>query len=131
MRQAYCSFVLGERQAGIAMLSDSLGEQSSMRRKRIGARSQSEPVPSCLILRDSNSIRYAVAKFEHTSRASEGQGRLAVLPCNGLAGRVLTNHTGEPRRCEPRRTTSGSLKGGAQSNLSCRLVCLRILACGS
>lgn len=44
MKQAYRSVVLGGRLACIALLSDSLGEQSLMRLKSIGATSQSESV---------------------------------------------------------------------------------------
>lgn len=39
---------------------------------------------SCLNPRDSSSNGYAVAKLAHMSRAGEGLGHLAVLPCNGL-----------------------------------------------
>jgi hypothetical protein len=51
---------------------------------------------------------------------------LAVLPCND---ELCQHKLSEAVRTE-REGLAEVSEGGVQSNLSCRLVCLRILACG-
>lgn len=74
------------------------------------------------------SKRLAVAKLG-TRVGQMKAGRLAVLPIQQNSG---TSYVSQPREAVP--TEGGRLtecsEGGAQSNLSCRLVCLRILARG-
>ena len=86
-----------------------------MEAERFGAGSDIEPV-----------------KVELSSAYESGgskAGHLAVLPAQRNSG---TSSVSRPMQSEAMRTEGGGLtegsEGGAQSNLSCRLVCLRILA---